>query len=155
MKLLTGLLVVLVFFAASCKKTNVASTAPEITLLNVTPNVMSLSGEDSVFIFLRIVDANSDIGVDTPDYDIYLIDKRSDTTYYTNQFRFPVIPDDLQDPTKRFEANCMIYLDLRFFPLREDDTARISDTLKFEIYMFDKDKNESNHVTTPEIYIVP
>ena len=49
----------------------------------------------------------------------------------------------------------MIYLDVRFFPLREDDPERTSDTLKFEIYMFDKDNNESNHVTTEEIYIVP
>jgi len=155
MKLLHGLLIFLLVFAISCKKENTASTPPEISLLDVSPTVMSLSGEDSVFITLRVIDANSDLGVDTPDYDIYVIDKRSDTTYYTNQFRLPIIPEDLQDPTKRFEAICQIYLDIRFFPLREDDTARTSDTLKFEIYMRDRDKNESNHVTTPEIYIVP
>ncbi len=155
MKFLTGLLVICSILALSCKKSNTASTPPEISLMNMSSNTKSLSSEDSLFIWLHISDANSDLGVDTPDYDIFLIDKRSDTTYYTNQFLLPVIPPDLQDPTKRFEATCMIYLDVRFFPLREDDTARTSDTLKFEIYMHDRDGNESNHITTPEIYIVP
>lgn len=155
MKWLQGLLICSVLFATACKKSNTASTPPEISLITVAPTTKSLSNEDSVFIYLRIIDANSDLGVDTPGYDVYLIDKRSDTTYYTNQFRLPIIPDDLRDPTKKFEATAMIYLDVRFFPLREDDTARVSDTMKFEIYMFDRDKNESNHITTPEIYIVP
>jgi hypothetical protein len=139
---------------SACKKENKMSKIPQITLLSVAPNtVKSGSSEDSISISFKIQDGDADLGNDpmSGKYDIFMIHS-SDTTMSFSEF-LPEIPEQIKDPAKGFEGVATVVIKAAFLVL--DSLHQNGDTISFELYMKDRADNESNHITTPDIYIVP
>ena len=148
-----------VFFFAACNK-NKASKTPEISLINMTPDsILQGSPEDTLFINFQLKDGDADLGVDQiaqvdpsqQKYDIYVRDARNDT--FTGYY-FPEIDKEVLDPKKGIEGVCALTINGAFIYTRDDSLHQATgDTTHFELYIKDKAGNESNRITTGNLYI--
>lgn len=151
-----SLFLLLILVAAgvySCKKENKMSNIPEITFLSVVPNsVRSGNSEDSITISFKFKDGDADLGNDpnSPQFDIYMTDNRDSQPY---NYHLPFIPEEIKDPAKGFEGIATVVVPAAFLIL--DTLHQEGDTFNFDIYMKDRAQNESNRITTPDIYLTP
>lgn len=154
---LTGaLLFVVLAFLFACKKKATGDPVPEIKFIGMTPqSLRGGSSEDTLLLSFRFTDADGDIGnpYTGGNYDIYLTDSRDslETGYY-----FPEIPDEYRDPYNGMKGTTTLVLPGTYILPRQDSLhLELGDTLQYEVYIKDRAGNESNHFTTPLIYLVP
>lgn len=141
------------FFFLSCDKKKNGNPVPSIAFRNMLPNtVKSGNSEDTIKLSFRFHDGDGNLGNDpaTGIYDIYTKDSRDGKEF--NYF-FPEGISSLIPPGDELEGNCTISIMAAFLLLRPDHPD--GDTLRYEVYIKDRDGNESNHFTTPDIYITP
>lgn len=149
-KYLAILALVAVTFGACTK--NKGSKIPSIGEVSVFPQTVRAGvPNDTVFISFKVADGDGDLGQapSSGKYDIYLRDKRTDSIigYY-----FPEIPKEIADGKDGVDGNCTVIINAAFLQLRPDHPEL--DTLQYEIYITDKAGNESNRITTWDIYLV-
>jgi hypothetical protein len=137
----------------ACKKENTLPKAPQITFLSALPNsVKQGNSEDSINISFSFMDGDADLGNDRLGtvYDIFLTHSK-DTALDFKTF-LPEIPEEMKDPEKGFEGTATVVLNAAFFLI--PDSTKNADTFRYEIYIRDRAGNESNHITTPDLYLV-
>ncbi|MBA3827522.1 MAG: hypothetical protein H0X33_01155 [Taibaiella sp.] len=152
MRYFTALAFLSVLALASCRKNN-ASKIPHISTLSIAPDsIIGGSSGDTVYLSFHFTDGDADLGnnQNTTNYDIYIKDLRTNTV--TGYF-FPSIPSQIEDPNVGLEGDCRIKLLAAFIIPRPDHL--LLDTVRYEVYIKDKAQNESNHLTTPNIIILP
>lgn len=158
MKIYPILLFVLFIGATSCKKGGAAVDKPEITFVSLTPNIVK-SGfdKDTVLISLRYTIAAEVIGNITNPTEVILKDSREPTL----EARLP-FPDDISDekpdnlPEGKNNLSGTITLKLlasTSLVLRPDRPD--GDTLRYTIFLEDKNGVRSDSIITPEIFIMP
>lgn len=113
---------------------------------------------DSVFVFLSFTDGDGDIGManGSDSFDIQVSDNR--TGGISDRFRLPEVPEQGANNGIRGEVQLKIYTTCCLFP----DTGIPpcskpemfpTDTLTFDITIFDRAMNQSNTVTTESIIL--
>lgn len=148
------LLLILLITVAACKKSDVAIEKPDLDFVTLSPaTVNSGNLKDTVLISLRYTIAASGIGAGATPTEVFFKDSRDSNSL--NRLPFP---DDLAGNLPESEQNisgaitvkipASLYLVLR--PDRPD-----GDTLRYEMYLRDKNGVQSNKITTPDIYILP
>jgi hypothetical protein len=146
----------LIFFAlicvtVSCKKEANRDPVPSITFTGISDTVIAAGSSSFIHVRFNFTDGDADLGVDAAsgEFDIYTIDSRdaAEVGYY-----FPFELPDLRQEDKPMTGSCVLSLEGAFIALRPDHPTR--DTVRYEVYIKDRAGNESNHITTPPIYIV-
>lgn len=143
----------LVLAFAACTKNNI-SKIPQISSVSLSPNeVKAGSSSDTVYLGFHFRDGDADLGNDqsTANYDIFLVDNRNIED--TLAFFFPAIDESVKNPDYGLEGNCTIKLLAAFLEPRPDHLQ--GDTLHYDLYIKDVAGNVSNHLTTPDIYLLP
>jgi hypothetical protein len=154
MRFYVAVAVCLVIAFGSCKHSTPLSDIPSIRLVSMTPDSVRAGSQDTVYITFSLADGDADLGNDPNGtvYDIYMKDSRVDT--FQGYF-FPTISSDVTDAGKGVEGTC-VFKQLAAFLVPRDSLHMITgDTLFYEIYIKDKAQHESNHITTPKLYIRP
>lgn len=138
---------------SSCKKSSNMSKIPSIAYIGMsTDSVHSGNSTETIELTFNFADGDGDLGNDprTGVYDIYTTDSRNDSAF--NYF-FPSQLPDVIDPSRGIQGSCTITIQAAFLMLRPDHPK--GDTLRFDVYIKDKAGHNSNHFTTPDIYIKP
>lgn len=150
------LLALLTFIFASCEKKGPSSSdkIPHISDLKISTDVVRQNNpDDTLLITFSVTDGDGDIGSSADSAGIYLQD---DWGSNANQFYFPDIPRDVVDPEKGIIATCTVKVPSTLhFIIRPGNPPPTKDSVKFDVYVRDDARNESNHLTTPMIYILP
>lgn len=137
-----------------CARSTNSSKTPAITLNGVSPNeIRQGSQTEEVILQLSVKDGDADLITDGTTPSLYLKDLRFPTTQ-PGGYVLPQIDNIFLNPEIGFEGNIVLPLPGTRFIFRDEDTARIKDTIQFEIYLKDKAGNISNTVTTPQIFIL-
>lgn len=157
MKRRIALFFIMLFAFTACKKHSSISSVPSIAFVSMTPDsIKQGSGEDTVYINFRLTDGDADLGNRDPasaDYDIYIKDSRNDT--FQGYF-FPEIAQAVEDPAKGVTGTCVFKLLGALVYCRQDSLhLATGDTTHFELYIKDRAGNNSNHITTPDLRILP
>lgn len=152
MRITIVIFAILALSISACKKNNTDKT-PYIANIRVSKtSVTSGSSEDTVIISFRYTDGDANIGRGDA-RDIFIKDNRVQGATF-NSFALPEIPDEYIDPKKGISGNAYLPLSAALFLILRPDHPN-GDTVSYEVYMVDKDGKESNHLTTPDIYINP
>lgn len=154
MKKYTLLFIINLLAFAACKKTESSKEKPEIVFAGLSHDVVT-SGDikDTLLISLRYTIAASAVGTDTTAPQIYFKDSRDQTVAFQP---FPAeVANNLPDEDLNISGNITLRLNVgQHFVLRPDRPE--GDTVQYDIYLKDMKKGiESNHITTPNIYITP
>ncbi|MEZ5015983.1 MAG: hypothetical protein R2800_02955 [Flavipsychrobacter sp.] len=154
------LLAILTIGVVACKKTPKYSSVPRINYRGITTNtVTSGSSADFVQISFNYTDGEGDFGYDQQgsNYDIYFLDRRFKDTadfsglYLPNNFRKEIQSRDLENG---ISGIITFQLDANRFLVKRPNRPN-GDTTSFEVYIKDLAGNESNRITTDEVYILP
>ena len=157
MKRCVALFLALFVVFTACKKKSGISPIPSIAFISMTPDSLKEgASEDTAYITFNLTDGDADLGNKDPasgDFDIYIKDSRADTFV---GYAFPEIAQDVEDPSKGLTGTC-VYKILGALTYCRQDTVHLStrDTAHFELYIKDRAGNMSNHITTPDLYILP
>lgn len=146
--------VALLTLFAACSKVNDGDKTPKINLIGVSKSeVKQGSSNDTVRISIQVNDANADLYNDGETESIFIKDSRypaKDAVGYVA----PQVDEAFLDPAYGFEGGYFIDLPAAFLIFKDTFNNRLRDTLQYEMYIKDKAGNESNRVTTGDIYIV-
>ncbi len=145
------------FFFWGCKK-NIIDPAPAINFVDQDRNTVLDSGKGNEIIQFRFTFADGDADVGpiegsgnpNPRQNIVFIDSRD-----TNQFLlydFPPIPQSVAS-NAGISGSFEVYMESSDLIARTDSIHEFSDTVTFEVYVFDKEDNVSNRVKTDPIII--
>ncbi len=142
---------------AACKDEDPLSATPSIGFVSLEPRVIrGANTEDSTFLEFRFTDGDADLGVgsgSTGQDDMYLVDSRDGTVL---SFLFPDIADELRDPAKGMMGTAVLIIPAAIITPRADSLHMATgDTLHYEVYVKDRAGNESNHFTTPDLFLTP
>jgi hypothetical protein len=132
---------------ASCTKNNV-SKIPHIALKSFGPQ--QIRTIDTAVLTFSLVDGDADLGADDGK-DIFVKDRRFESIGFV-PYTFPAIVDDIKDPKKGLEGECIFAFPALIYP-RTDTAHAHSDTTSFEVYIVDRAGNKSNIITTPDIIV--
>ena len=157
MKRCLALFLSLLFVFTACKKHNSTSPVPEITFETMTPDsIKQGASEDTVYIKFHLADGDADLGNRDPastDYDIYIKDNRTDS--FVGYF-FPEIAQNVENAANGITGTCTFKLLGALIYCRQDTLHLLNgDTTHFELYIKDRAGNVSNHITTPDLHILP
>lgn len=135
---------------ASCEK-NTVSKIPHISLVSFTPSDSMTVNIDTAFIVFNFTDGNADIGNDT-NSSIWIKDSRDNSGGF-RRYDFPEIDGTIEDPKKGLTGTCYFLPDPQ--PVLRLDSLHIAngDTMHYEFYITDRERNESNHIITHQIII--
>ncbi|MCW3122521.1 MAG: hypothetical protein JWQ38_2013 [Flavipsychrobacter sp.] len=146
--LLITLLTMTVFLA--CNK-NTVSKIPNLTFIGAPQNIKV--NIDEMVITFKIIDGDADLGNDTLS-GVYCKDSRYDSIGFIRS-DFPAIDSELEDPKKGIVAKCDFFPVPQPTPRFDSLHMALGDTFTYEIYVVDRAGNKSNHITTPQIIILP
>lgn len=141
------LLLLFPFIFASCKKNTNVSKIPAISFRSMDPASVKAGSDTTVLIKFNFEDGDGDIGFGTPN--LFFRDSR-DTIWAP--FLIPNIPDRF-NPEAGLKGIIQVEYEAAFLLLRNDSLHKDYDTLHWDIYMKDKAGNESNIITTPDLYL--
>jgi hypothetical protein len=145
-----------ILIIASCEK-NTLSKIPQISLNGFSgDSARAGSPFDTVFIAIKFADGDADLGVDPNNtngyYDIYLKDSRYDTGYVG--YFLPSIDASAEDPKKGITGIITFAQPAVLLQVRQDSLhLKYGDTLNYKIYIADRARHTSNHITTPNIIL--
>ncbi len=133
---------------------------PEITYTGMSKMELDQGAlnQDSLFIFFSFTDGNGDIGLDpsdrgTENFDLIVIDTR--TGNIQDRFFLPFVPPKgaangiIGNAEVLILSTCCLYDDGT--PACEINPNQNTDSVIFEVYIMDREGNESNRITTPPI----
>jgi hypothetical protein len=145
------ILPLLCLFCACAKKKD-RNKVPSIMLKGISTNEIKTGSSGFVHVFFSFADGDGDLGVkpSSGDFDIYTIDNRD--TAKVGYF-FPFELPDLRQDNEPLTGDCALSLEGAYMLLRP--TRPGGDTVNYEIYIRDQAGNESNHINTGDIYILP
>lgn len=148
MRILFIAIIALCVVISSCKKYDNGDKVPHISNLTISHDSVTVNTGDTVFVNFYFRDKNGDIAET-----IYAIDSR-DSNKGVVTLSMPPIDEFYKDPLKGISGSAYVPMSVdQFFIPRQ---SRLSgDTLTYEFYIKDEEGNESNHISTPFIYIVP
>ncbi len=158
MKRCWAILFLVPILIVSCQK-NTVSKIPKISLAGFQgDSVVAGSPYDTVTMLIHFIDGDADEGVDPNNtkgyYDIYLKDSRYDTGYVG--YFFPTIDKGVENSSKGLEGTIIFQQLAALLSPRPDSIhSKFGDTLNYEIYIADRARNTSNHITTPNFIIRP
>jgi hypothetical protein len=158
MKKYTLLSIIILLALGACKKDGPAKQKPEIAFMGLSHNTV-INGDikDTLLINLRYTMAVSGIGNigDTAFTQVHIIDSRDCIGGNQAPFLFPDdVYQNLPDDKMNVSGTITLRLHAANFLLLCPDKPN-GDTLRYEIYLKDKNGVESNRVTTSDIYITP
>jgi hypothetical protein len=121
-------------------------------MTSISGNTVKAGSKQAIALNFNFSDGNGDLGnsVGSGKYDIYTKDSRNDS--FSNYY-FPKALTSVIVPNQAVSGQCTLNLEAAFMLLR--DTRLTGDTLRYEVYIKDRAGNESNHFTTPDIYLTP
>ena len=154
MKRIVFFMIASALLALSACHRNTLSKIPKIAFISMNPDsVKAGNSADTVFIVFHLQDGDADLGNDQngTNYDIYMIDSRTDST---QGYFFPSIDKAVENPQYGLVGYCTFKMQAAFLVPRPDHMLT-GDTVHYEIYIKDRAQNESNHIITPDIYIRP
>lgn len=136
----------------SCGK-NKVSKIPHISIAGFGPDSIR-ANIDTARIYFNFTDGDADLANDTMS-SVYIKDKRFDTLGFV-RYDFPKIDASIEDAKKGLSGAGVVFL-LQPPPIPRDDTFHktFGDTTTFEMYITDRARNESNHITTTALIIRP
>lgn len=151
MKYTLFILTLFILFSACQKKKN-GGKVPSIAFKAMSDTVIREGSSQFIHILFSFADGDGDLGVDarSGDYDIYTIDNR-DTVKVGYYFPFE-LPEAGREG-EELTGDCTLSLEGAYIALRPSHPG--GDTVRYEIYIRDRAGNESNHITTKDIYILP
>lgn len=144
----------LLIAATACNKDKKAMDKPQISITSIAPNtVKNGSPADTVIISFKYAMAASAVGTASQPTKLILNDNRDTALILTEPF-----PEDMYTNLPDGEINIEGTLTMKlpainYLVLRPDRPD--GDTLKYTIYLSDKDGIQSNRVVSDNIYIVP
>lgn len=144
---------------AACDK-NKVSKIPHISLTTFGPDSVYLSAgtHDSIaYMEFSFVDGDGDIGVDSSRSAIFIKDNRYDSAGFIKHPFPSTIDGSIEDPKKGLTGTVQYWFVLdQALTIRPDSVHQVlGDTTTFEVYITDRERNESNHFTTPRLIIRP
>ncbi len=161
MKAKLFLLAIILIGSTACQKKSKFPSTPEISYRGISNEVVkSGSPEDFVQISLNFTDGEGDLGYNAngQDFDIYFKDSRTSSS---TGFVGLLLPAQLRDEIKKRNLDekgisgiITFQLDASLFFILRPDRPN-GDTVNFEVYIKDLAGNESNRITTDNIYILP
>jgi len=150
---------ILSIILASCVGAPDFSDIPEIEFVGFSNNsmVQNSLNTDSTFVRFTFTDGDGDIGFDetTIEQNIFIIDNRTGDQY--EAFKAPTIPEQgaskgiSGDVTVRLFTTCCLFPDN--IPPCESPRQFPTDTLTLDIFIVDREGNESNTITTTPIVL--
>lgn len=134
----------------SCEK-NEMSKIPHITLKVFGPDSIR-ANYDTAYIQFSFSDGDADLANDTAS-SVYIKDMRFDSAGFI-RYDFPAVDPNIEDPKKGLTGIGVVLL-LSPPPVPRDDSFHLAvgDTTSFEMYITDRARNESNHITTGRLII--
>lgn len=137
---------------ACTKKKTTGNSTPAIKFTGISSDSIKAGSSTAIRLSFNFSDGDGNLGNKPASgmYDIYTIDSRDKS--FTNYY-FPQALPSVIDPTQGVTGTCQLDLRGEFILLRP--TRPGGDTLSYEVYIRDREGNESNHFTTPDIYIIP
>lgn len=144
------LFALLVCFFACKKQAGNSPEAPFISLVSMSKDsIRSGQGGDTVALQIYIKDKNGDL---VSDAKAFYLKGSIDTA--TIAYEFPIIDENILDNPNGIEGNIYFFITGDLTTVRLDSLHQaVGDTVQFEIFVMDKAGNESNRITTPDIYI--
>lgn len=140
----------------SCSKDNAQNSGtkvPHINLLSVNPTIFKVNSPDSVELVFSFSDPDADLGYGVGGQtDVFIFDKRIDTTVGPFEFNMPNIDQYISNPDLGMTGEAKIKIPMPFFQIY--DSLKKEDTLKLEFYIKDRADNKSNVIETQNIYIL-
>lgn len=153
-------IVIAAIFFISCSKPPDYPNEPEITFENISKDSMRQSNLniDSLFVTFSYTDGDGNLGWPEDDnrQSVFVIDTR--TGVVENTFKIPEIPDQgtangiFGEMTLRLYTTCCIFP--QGIPPCSSPAAYPRDSVSYEIYIVDRDGNESNRIQTPPITLL-
>jgi len=135
----------IIFLLTSCEKQNF-DEAPEIALEEIGPEQI-IAIKDSIYMRISFYDANGDLGENmTNDRHLFVVDERLELAH---EFRISaIVPGGAEVP---IQGELEWVIPSVFIT----NTAGEPEDVTYRIYLFDREGNKSNTITTPAISIVP
>lgn len=142
----------------SCYKKKELPEIPEISLVGLSKTIMKqgYAEEDSLEIYLRVLDGNGDLGYlgdSAESSSVFLVDSR--TGNVAEQFSFPAIPEDKIPNGLDAELRILTYTTCCIYPGNLPPCSvqpqYPTDSFKYEIWLLDRAGNKSNVISTPFI----
>jgi hypothetical protein len=152
-------MVIAVIFFNSCNTSPDYSEVPELAFVGFNKNVMRQSNidKDSITLILDFKDGDGDIGAGERDNNInlFIIDSRTNENY--SFFKLPAIPEKGANNGVEGRMFINLYSTCCKFPSAVPCSVVPGfpdNKISFEVYFFDRAKNKSNVVKTPEITLL-
>ncbi|MDI9320189.1 MAG: hypothetical protein QM530_06890 [Phycisphaerales bacterium] len=149
----TALLALGLLLTVACNKTKTpGNSTPAINFTGISSDSIQAGSSAAIRLSFNFSDGDGNLGNKPSSgiYDIYTIDSRDNS--FINYY-FPQELPSVVDPTKELTGTCQLDFRGEFILLRP--TRPGGDTVRYEVYIRDREGNESNHFTTPNIYIKP
>ena len=134
---------------------------PSLRLISIDKDSLKqgFSREDSLTIFLELIDGDGDIGVSDADSLIQsMVVRDLRTGNVAEQFRIPAIPANIAANGIQAEMEVKLYTTCCLFPDNIPPCSIIpqfpEDTLVYEFVIFDRAGHESEPIQTPPIRIL-
>ena len=142
--ILSRLLVMVLWVAIACKKEDKKSTLPQITLQSIAPLSVK-EFQDSLEIVIRYKDEDGDLGSADPESkNLFITDNRMGLRYeYRIQQLAPTGAMVSIEGDVKVVLNTLAIL----------DTAAITETATFSIFVKDRSGNASNTLVSPAVTI--
>ena len=158
MKIYPILFLALLLSAYSCKKEGASIDKPELAFVSLSPDkVISGYDKDTVLISLRYTMAINAIGNATSPTEVILKDSREPTIEERLPFPEEIAedqPDNLPDGKNNISGTITLRLPAaRYLVLRPDRPD--GDTLRYTIFLEDKNGTRSDSLISPEVFIFP
>lgn len=145
----------LIIAASACNKDKEALKKPQISLKSMSPNtVASGAPGDTVFIELGYAMAADGVGIPDQDGATLVFEDSRDTSLRINE----PFPADMVGKLPDGEINISGTMTMKIPAVRYlvmEPNKPLGDTLKYTIYLKDKNGVESNRIETSDIFIVP
>ncbi|RQO30795.1 hypothetical protein DBR32_08715 [Taibaiella sp. KBW10] len=142
---------------ASCDKSKdpTYSVIPELTYKSVNTTSVSYKDTGRWEMYYDFVDGDGNIGTDYTDSAL-VVNIKNVTTGVSYKYPFPYVPPASRYGKKYLKGAGSISLAKNVFFLPRIDTIHVErDTFKFEVFVTDNAGNQSNTISSPDIFVHP
>lgn len=140
----------------SCSEAPDLTEEPQIEFINISQTVLSqgTTGEDSTQVTIGFSDGDGNLGEDQ-ESNLFFVDLRDS---FETGFSIPFIPEEGAGNGITGEINVNLQTTCCIFPNGQQpctpSDAFPTDTVIYEVYIIDRDQNESNRIELPPITLL-
>ena len=139
-----SIFILLLFFLASCQKSEEYSTTPEIEFVSISPNPAN-EFSDEVTITIRYRDGDGDIGENVAGVkNLFVRDSRNNVLY---EFRVQQLSPD------NSEIAITGNLEVKITSVALVDQSKASESFSYKVYLLDRAGNQSNEIETDQLTV--